>query len=238
VAIDLIVRGICCLRPGVPGLSSRIRVISIVDRYLEHARVSYFENGGQAEYFLASADWMPRNLDRRVEIAFPVLDPDLQARIREILETYCKVGSGRSRFSTRSPAGLFEIEHQRQIGSPHGELEPSDTAQPIFREIILRAYERRLVGPVPPFAPRSKPGSTGTWCSRVRSRPPATPPGPGAPTTISPPGRTQHRQLEHHSHTLEEARCRSTAAPLACRHARASFRPVDQGAIRKPRGDM
>ena len=70
VAIDLIVRGICCLRPGVPGLSSRIRVISIVDRYLEHARISYFENGGQAEYLLASADWMPRNLDRRVEIAF------------------------------------------------------------------------------------------------------------------------------------------------------------------------
>ena len=86
VTIDLIVRGICCLRPGVPGLSSRIRVISIVDRYLEHARISYFENGGQAEYLLASADWMPRNLDRRVEIAFPVLDPDLQARIREILE--------------------------------------------------------------------------------------------------------------------------------------------------------
>jgi polyphosphate kinase len=87
VTIDLIVRGICCLRPGVPGLSSRIRVISIVDRYLEHARISYFENGGQAEYLLASADWMPRNLDRRVEIAFPVLDPDLQARIRQILET-------------------------------------------------------------------------------------------------------------------------------------------------------
>jgi polyphosphate kinase len=86
VTIDLIVRGICCLRPGVPGLSSRIRVISIVDRYLEHARISYFENGGDAEYLLASADWMPRNLDRRVEIAFPVLDPDLQARIREILE--------------------------------------------------------------------------------------------------------------------------------------------------------
>ena len=87
VTIDLIVRGICCLRPGVPGLSSRIRVISIVDRYLEHARISYFENGGQPEYLLASADWMPRNLDRRVEIAFPVLDPDLQTRIREILET-------------------------------------------------------------------------------------------------------------------------------------------------------
>jgi len=61
-------------------------VISIVDRYLEHARICYFENAGNAEYLLASADWMPRNLDRRVEIAFPVLDPDLQARIREILE--------------------------------------------------------------------------------------------------------------------------------------------------------
>jgi polyphosphate kinase len=87
VEIDLIVRGICCLRPGVPGLSENIRVISIVDRYLEHARISYFENAGQSEYLLASADWMPRNLDRRVEIAFPVLDPVLQGQIRNILQT-------------------------------------------------------------------------------------------------------------------------------------------------------
>src|SRR5207247_10231385 len=86
VTVDLIVRGICCLRPGVPGLSSRIRVISIVDRYLEHARICYFENAGNAEYLLASADWMPRNLDRRVELAFPVLGPALQARTREIVE--------------------------------------------------------------------------------------------------------------------------------------------------------
>ena len=86
VRIDLIVRGMCCLRPGVPGLSSGIRVISIVDRYLEHARISYFQNGEDPEYLLASADWMPRNLDRRVEIAFPVLDPRLQAQVREILE--------------------------------------------------------------------------------------------------------------------------------------------------------
>jgi polyphosphate kinase len=86
VRIDLIVRGMCCLRPGVPGLSSGIRVISIVDRYLEHARISYFKNGDDPEYLLASADWMPRNLDRRVEIAFPVLDRHLQAQVREILE--------------------------------------------------------------------------------------------------------------------------------------------------------
>ena len=86
VRVDLIVRGICCLRPGVPGLSDGIRVISIVDRYLEHARVFYFENVGAGEYLLASADWMPRNLDNRVETAFPILDRALQARIREILE--------------------------------------------------------------------------------------------------------------------------------------------------------
>jgi len=86
VRIDLIVRGMCCLRPGMLGLSSRIRVISIVDRYLEHARISYFENGGHAECLLSSADWMPRNLDRRVEIAFPVLDLCLQSQVRQILE--------------------------------------------------------------------------------------------------------------------------------------------------------
>ena len=86
VPIDLIVRGICCLRPEVPGLSDNIRVVSIVDRYLEHARIFHFENDGSPEYLLASADWMPRNLDRRVEIAFPVLDPALQAQVRQILE--------------------------------------------------------------------------------------------------------------------------------------------------------
>jgi polyphosphate kinase len=78
--------GICCLRPGIPGGSDRIRVISIVDRYLEHARAFYFSNDGQSEYWLASADWMPRNLDQRVEVAFPVLDPRLQSQIRAVLE--------------------------------------------------------------------------------------------------------------------------------------------------------
>jgi len=86
VSIDLIVRGICCLRPGVSGLSERIRAISIIDRYLEHARVFYFENGGDPDCLLSSADWMPRNLDRRVEIAFPVLDPAVRAEVRRILD--------------------------------------------------------------------------------------------------------------------------------------------------------
>ena len=87
VEIDLIVRGICCLRPGVPGLSDRIRVRSIIDRFLEHARIFYFQNDGNPEYLLASADWMPRNLDHRVEIAFPILAPALQAQLRQVLDT-------------------------------------------------------------------------------------------------------------------------------------------------------
>ncbi len=86
VDVALIIRGICCLRPGVPGLSERIRAISIVDRFLEHARIFYFENGGEPDYFLASADWMPRNLDHRVEIAFPVLAPHLRDFVREVLD--------------------------------------------------------------------------------------------------------------------------------------------------------
>ncbi|MGH7332291.1 MAG: polyphosphate kinase 1 [Candidatus Rokuibacteriota bacterium] len=86
VDIDLIVRGICCLRPGVPGLSERIRAMSIVDRYLEHARIFYFANDGQPEYWLSSGDWMPRNLDHRVEVSFPVLDPLLQDPVQEILD--------------------------------------------------------------------------------------------------------------------------------------------------------
>ncbi len=85
VEIDLIVRGICCLRPGIPGLSERIRVTRVVDRFLEHARIFYFENGGDPEYFLSSADWMPRNLDRRIEVMFPVLDPALRAEVAQIL---------------------------------------------------------------------------------------------------------------------------------------------------------
>jgi polyphosphate kinase len=87
VEIDLIVRGICCLRPGVPGVSERIRVISIIGRFLEHSRVFYFANGGDDEYYIGSADWMPRNLDRRVEVVTPVVDKALHPRLRGVLET-------------------------------------------------------------------------------------------------------------------------------------------------------
>jgi len=89
VSIDLIVRGICALRPGVPGLSENIRVRSIVGRFLEHSRIVYFANGGKEEIYCGSPDWMPRNLYERCETAYPVHDPTLQARLRdEILAAY------------------------------------------------------------------------------------------------------------------------------------------------------
>ncbi|HUB05733.1 MAG TPA: polyphosphate kinase 1 [Myxococcales bacterium] len=81
VEIELIVRGICCLRPGLPGVSERIRVVSVVDRFLEHSRVLAFGVGDRAEVYVASADWMPRNFHRRIEVLFPILDPALKHRL-------------------------------------------------------------------------------------------------------------------------------------------------------------
>ena len=88
VKVDLLVRGICCLRPGVPGVSENIRVISIVGRFLEHSRIYYFGNGGTEQVYLGSADLMRRNLSHRVEIIFPVENPRLVSRLKEILEVY------------------------------------------------------------------------------------------------------------------------------------------------------
>ncbi|MBQ1949827.1 MAG: polyphosphate kinase 1 [Treponema sp.] len=90
VKVLLNVRGVCTLVPGVPGLSENIRVVSIVDRYLEHSRIFYFQNNGDAELYLSSADWMPRNLDRRIELMFPVLDDKVFDEVKEILEVYFK----------------------------------------------------------------------------------------------------------------------------------------------------
>ena len=86
VQIDLLIRGICCLRVGIPGISENIHVRSIVGNFLEHSRIFYFKNGGNDEIYMGSADWMPRNLDRRVEIVFPVEDEQIKNEIKHVLD--------------------------------------------------------------------------------------------------------------------------------------------------------
>src|SRR5207244_3379084 len=126
VAIDLIVRGICCLRPKVPGLSDYIRVISIVGRFLEHSRIYYFENSGQPEVFLSSADWMPRNFLRRVEVAFPIETPPLRDHIiNEVLPRFL---NDRVKSRELQPDGSY-----RRL-KPEGP-EPRSQAQWHFREV-------------------------------------------------------------------------------------------------------
>ncbi len=89
VKINLIIRGICCLRPGIPGVSENIRVTSIVGRFLEHSRIYFFGNDGNPHIYLGSADWMPRNLYKRVEVVFPILDPAIRKRLmEEIIPTF------------------------------------------------------------------------------------------------------------------------------------------------------
>jgi polyphosphate kinase len=125
VKIDLIVRGICCLRPGVPGVSENIRVISIVGRFLEHSRVYHFANNGEPVVYLASADWMPRNFYRRVEIAFPIESPKLRDEIiNEILPAFL---NDRVKARELRPDGRYERLKPRP-GQKHSQ------AQLFFRE--------------------------------------------------------------------------------------------------------
>jgi polyphosphate kinase len=107
VRVDLIVRGLCCLRPGLPGVSENITVKSIVGRFLEHSRVYYFENGGHEEFYIGSADLMPRNLDRRVELLFPVTNPAIVRRLREGILEKCLEDNRKSR--TGRPDGTYEF---------------------------------------------------------------------------------------------------------------------------------
>ena len=127
VQVDLIVRGICCLKPGVPGVSDRIRVISIIGRFLEHSRLFYFSNGGKDEFYFGSADWMPRNFDRRVEAVTPVDEPALQQRLHSLLRI-CLADNRQAwelkadgSYVQRSPGDEPEIStHQLLIGDPWG----------------------------------------------------------------------------------------------------------------------
>lgn len=124
VEIDLVVRGICCLRPGLPGISERIRVRSIVGRFLEHTRIYYFENGGDPECLIGSADLMSRNLDRRVEVLAPVFDERLVVRLRSILDTY---------LADNVKARVMDSD------GTHPRVRPAPDAGPIdAQEILLR----------------------------------------------------------------------------------------------------
>ncbi|MGH7677697.1 MAG: polyphosphate kinase 1 [Gemmatimonadaceae bacterium] len=116
--IHLLVRGICCLRPQVPGLSDNIRVVSIIGRFLEHSRILYFANGGSPEYYIGSADWMPRNFDRRVEAVAPVEKASLHERLHALLELYLSDNRQAwelrpdGRWLQRQPRGLARASHE------------------------------------------------------------------------------------------------------------------------------
>jgi polyphosphate kinase len=114
VQVDLVIRGICCLRPGLPGTSETIRVISVIGRFLEHSRIWHFHNDGQPEYFIGSADWMPRNLDRRVEVVVPVEDAAHHARLKKVLDT-C-VADNRQAWELRADGSY--VQRQPAAGEP------------------------------------------------------------------------------------------------------------------------
>jgi polyphosphate kinase len=121
VQVDLLVRGICCLRPGVAGVSENIRVISVVGRFLEHSRIYYFRNGGHEEMYLGSADMMGRNLDHRVELLFPVSNKRLLARLRvDVLATYL---ADNRNARVMHPDGMFAWERT---------LDPAMDSQALF----------------------------------------------------------------------------------------------------------
>ena len=110
VEIELVIRGICCLRAGVPGLSEHIHVRSIVGNFLEHSRIFYFLNDGSPEVYMGSADWMPRNLDRRVEILFPVEDEALKEQVIHILKVELE---DNVKAHILQPDGTYEKEDKR-----------------------------------------------------------------------------------------------------------------------------
>ena len=143
VVIELVVRGICCLRPGLPGVSETIRVTSIVDKYLEHSRIFYFENGGNPEVFLASADWMPRNFWRRIETLFPIEDASLQARIvGDILQP---ILSDTIKVRELLPDGTYRRRTPREGEAP---LRSQVALQNLAREAARESTDVR-----PPFVP-------------------------------------------------------------------------------------
>jgi polyphosphate kinase len=150
VKIDMVCRGVCALRPGVPGVSETVRVASVVDRFLEHSRVYYFENAGDPEVFIGSADWMDRNLLRRVEVVFPVEQPDLKARLIDEVLAISLADNVKAR--ELQPDGSY-----KRVRPADGQ--PAVRSQQRFLELAAEA-ERRLAGPVVVAVPPS-PGANG-----------------------------------------------------------------------------
>ena len=140
VRVRLNIRGACCLRPGVKGLSENIRVISVIDRYLEHARIFYFRHGGDERVFLSSADWMPRNLDRRVELLVPVESPSLRRRLMHILSLYFK---DTVKARELKPDGIY---HRRQPTAQHPPFRSQEALYTEYRDAVRTAeLSRRTV---------------------------------------------------------------------------------------------
>ena len=130
VQIDLIIRGICCLRVGIPGISENIRVRSIVGNFLEHARIFRFHADGEESLYLGSADWMTRNLDNRVEIVFPIVDSEIRAEVQHYLDIELR---DNVKASIYCPDGSYEKEDRR------GKF--AFNSQEVFAEEAVKAAE-------------------------------------------------------------------------------------------------
>jgi len=168
VPIVLNVRGLCCLRPGVPGLSERIRVFSVVGRFLEHSRIYCFTNGGDPEYYIGSADWMKRNLENRVETITPILDEAVKTQLAEILETYERDNASAwdcgpdGNYRRRTPADGDEARAVQDIFAARGRLsDPWLQSSPIDASGAKQAAQRRRARRVV-----TRVGSGASWSSR------------------------------------------------------------------------
>jgi polyphosphate kinase len=144
VQVDLIVRGICCLRPGLPGVSDRIRVVSVVDRFLEHSRIWFFEAGGKREMWLSSADWMPRNFIRRVEVGFPIEDSALKDRISEEILGTQLLDNVKARFL--HPDGHYERILPGSYGTPTTPVRSQERLMSLARRGSAAAEQPLVAG--------------------------------------------------------------------------------------------
>jgi polyphosphate kinase len=157
VQIDLIVRGMCCLRPGMAGISENIRVRSIIGRFLEHSRVFFFENNGQPEVLCSSADWMDRNMFKRVEVCYPLQDPKLRERVIKDLEDYLK--DNQNAWALQAD-GCYE-----RISPAEGEA-----AINVQRNLLMKLSEKQIAINETPVLLQAQPDSP----PPVRDRPAST----------------------------------------------------------------